>query len=211
MHGILGAFATWSTDIMEKLGYVGLALLTGLENIIPIVPSEVVQPLAGFLAGEGRMNFFLALLAATIGSVVGAVVLYLLGHWFGEWRLRALVRRWGRWAGLYESDIDKADAWFNRYGGIAVMICRMVPVLRCLISLPAGLRRMPLGMFIFYTAIGSIAWNTLLIGSGWVLGDNWGKVETYVGPLTYVVVLLILAAGVWWVWHRIVKPNRELA
>src|SRR5699024_10477922 len=96
MDGILGTVATWATDIMEKLGYIGLALLTALENIIPIVPSEVIQPLAGFLAGEGRMNFFLALIAATAGSVGGAVVLYLVGHWFGEWRLRLLVGRWGR-------------------------------------------------------------------------------------------------------------------
>ena len=210
MHGIAGTFATWATDIMEKLGYIGLALLTGLENVFPVIPSEVIQPLAGFLAGEGRMNFFLALLAATIGSVVGAVVLYLLSHWFGEWRLRALVRRWGRWIGLYEADIDKADVWFNRHGAVAVMICRLIPVLRCLISIPAGLRRMPLGMFALYTAIGSIIWNTFLIGAGWTLGDNWEKVGVYVGPLSYVVVLLIFAAGVWWIWHRIVKPNREI-
>ncbi|HWV22974.1 MAG TPA: DedA family protein [Thermomicrobiales bacterium] len=211
MHGILGAFATWATDFMEKLGYLGLALLTALENVIPIVPSEVIQPLAGFLAGEGRMNFFLALLSATIGSVAGAVLLYLLGYWFGEWRLRAVVQRWGRWVGLHEGDIDKADAWFNRYGGLAVMICRVIPVVRALISLPAGLRRMPLGMFALYTAVGSLVWNTLLISAGWMLGDNWDKVETYLGPLSYVVVLLILAAGVWWVWHRIIKPYRELA
>ena len=207
----LSAFVNWAKDVIEALGYPGLAFLITLENVFPPIPSEGVLPMAGFLAGEGKMNLFLAIIAATIGSVVGALVLYWFGHWVGEDRVRALVRRWGKWFGVSESDVDKADQWFDRHGGLAVMICRVVPIVRSLISIPAGLRRMPLGMFILYTAAGSAIWNTVLIGAGWILGDNWERVAHYVDYFEYLAIAAVLIIGVWWVWNRMIKPKTGLA
>jgi membrane protein DedA with SNARE-associated domain len=207
MSSLLGDFASWATDVIEKLGYWGLAFLVALENVFPPIPSEVILPMAGFLTGAGRMNYFIALFAATAGSVAGALILYGVGYWFGEMRVRLLVVRWGKWLGFKESDIDKADDWFDRHGGLAVMLCRVVPIVRSLISIPAGLRKMPMATFILYTALGSMVWNAVLIGAGWLLGDNWEEVEQYVGVLQYLVILAVLVAGIWWVWNRIVKPR----
>lgn len=202
---LISAFVNWAKDVIEAVGYPGLAFLITLENVFPPIPSEGVLPMAGFLAGEGKMNLVLAIIAATIGSVVGALILYGVGHWFGEDRVRALVRRWGSWLGVSERDVDKADAWFDRYGGVAVMICRVVPIVRSLISIPAGLRQMPLGMFMLYTALGSAVWNTILIGAGWILGDNWERVAVYVDYLEYVAIAVVVIFAVWWIWNRMIK------
>lgn len=207
MSSLLGDFASWATDVIESLGYWGLAFLVALENVFPPIPSEIVLPMAGFLTGDGRMNFFLAVFAATVGSVAGALILYAAGYWFGERRVRSMIRRWGKWLGFKESDVDKANGWFDRYGGIAVMLCRVVPIVRSLISIPAGLRKMPMAKFVLYTAMGSLVWNTVLISAGWMLGDNWEEVEQYVGILQYLVIAAVLIAAAFWVWNRIVKPR----
>ncbi|MDQ3781973.1 MAG: DedA family protein [Actinomycetota bacterium] len=207
MDSLIGDLATWAVDVMERLGYWGLALLVALENIFPPIPSEVILPLAGFLTSDGRMSFPLALLSATIGSVAGALVLYWVGSAFGEARVRSIVRRRGRWLRLGEEDVDLADAWFDRHGGLAVMLCRVVPIVRSLISIPAGLRRMPMAKFVLYTTIGSAAWNTILVGAGWILGDNWEAVEAYVGYLQYAVIAAVTALVAWWIWARFVKPG----
>lgn len=211
MGDLLGDLGTWAVDVIDRLGYAGLAFLVALENVFPPIPSEIILPLAGFLTGEGRMNYFVALLAATAGSVAGALILYWAGYAFGETRVRAIVDRRGKWLRLDQADVDRADAWFDRHGAIAVMSCRVVPIVRSLISIPAGLRRMPLGRFVLYTAIGSAVWNAVLIGAGWVLGDNWEAVEGYVGYLQYVVLAAAAVALAWWVWVRFVHPRSTQA
>jgi len=204
---LVGGLANWATDVIEQLGYAGLAMIIALENVFPPIPSEAVLPLAGFLTGQGRMSFPGAVLAATSGAVVGALVLYAAGYWFGDCRLRWLVTRYGRLLGAGEADLDKASGWFDRHGGRAVLFCRVVPIVRSLISIPAGIRRMPLLPFIGYTALGSGVWNTILIGAGWWLGDSWEEVEQYVGYLQYVVILAVLAVILLWIWKR--KPFRS--
>lgn len=169
---LLGDLSNWARDVMDALGYFGLALLVAIENIFPPIPSEIILPLAGFNSSLGDMNVFIAILFATIGSVVGALALYYIGFYFGEARVRYIVKRWGKWLGFKESDVDKADEWFDKYGGFAVMICRVVPIVRSLISIPAGLRKMPIASFLLFTTIGSAVWNTVLILAGWALGDN---------------------------------------
>jgi membrane protein DedA with SNARE-associated domain len=211
MGNLLGDIGTWAIDVIDRLGYAGLAFLVALENLFPPIPSEVILPLAGFLTGEGRMNYFVALLAATAGSVAGALILYWVGRAFSEARLRAIVDRWGKWLRLEQADVDRADAWFDRHGTIAVMACRVVPIVRSLISIPAGLRRMPIGRFVLYTAIGSAVWNAVLIGAGWVLGDNWETVEGYVGYLQYVVLAAVAVAVAWWVWARFIDRRSTQA
>lgn len=209
MGDLLGNMSEWATDIMDALGYAGLAFLVALENVFPPIPSEIILPLAGFNSSKGTMNVFLAILFATIGSVVGALILYYVGYVFGEPRVRAIVNRYGKWLGFKETDIDKADEWFDRYGGIAVAMCRVVPIVRSLISIPAGLRKMPLATFVLYTTAGSLVWNTILIFAGYILGDNWEHVEDYVGYLQYVVIAVVLVIGIWWVWTRMIKPQTD--
>ena len=209
MSSLLGDMSRWATEVMDALGYIGLALLVAIENLFPPIPSEIILPLAGFNSSVGDMNVFIAILFATIGSVVGALALYYIGYFVGEERVRYIVNRWGKWLGFKESDVDKADEWFDKYGGLAVMMCRVVPIVRSLISIPAGLRKMPMAMFLVYTTIGSLTWNTILIFAGYLLGDNWDHVEEYVGILQYFVIAVVLVIGIWWVWARMIKPRRE--
>lgn len=211
MGGMLDQIANWAADVIESLGYAGVTMLIILENVFPPIPSEAILPLAGFLAGQGRMWLPAVILAATLGAVIGALILYFVGHWFGDARLRSLIRRYGRWAGVTEADLDKANGWFDRHGGKAVMICRMVPIVRSLVSLPAGLRTMNLGAFMIYTAIGSGLWNSILILAGWWLGDNWEEVGHYVDYLEYPVIVAIIVAVLWFIWKRKISPSRNVA
>lgn len=199
---ILSGLTEWVTDVIESFGYVGVAALVALENIFPPIPSEIILPLAGFLAGQGRFWLPAVILAATVGSVAGALVLYMVGERVGERRLRVLIGRYGRWFGLGVDDLDRANSWFDQHGPAAVLLCRLIPVVRSLVSLPAGLRRMSLVTFTIYTAIGSGLWNGALIGLGWILGDQWHEVERYVGILQYVVIVVAAAAVAWFIWKR---------
>ena len=207
----LSGIASWVTDVVEELGYIGLLLMIALENVFPPIPSEIVLPLAGFLTGQGRMWFPGAVLAATLGSLLGALILYYAGYYFGERRVRAMVRKFGRWVMVSEGDIDKANDWFDRHDRKAVLFGRMFPVVRSLISIPAGIRRMPMTRFLIYTALGSAVWNTTLIGIGWILGDNWEEVEQYVGYLQYLVILAVLAGIVWFVYKKLQQRKAGMA
>jgi membrane protein DedA with SNARE-associated domain len=184
----LGDIGGWVLDVIAALGYVGLALLLIAENLFPPIPSEVVLPLAGFLVGRGDLVFWQALLAATFGSVAGALILYALGRYGG----RKLVLRYGRFLHVDEEGLDRADGWFRRYGDWVVLFARVVPLARSVVSIPAGTMKMPAIRFTVLTAIGSLAWNTLLIGAGVILGANWQVVETWVG--SYSNVVLVVAA-----------------
>jgi membrane protein DedA with SNARE-associated domain len=178
---------------MERLGYLGVAGLTALENLIPPIPSEAILPLAGFLISQGRFSFAWVMFAATFGSVAGAVVLYYFGYIVGEHRIRYLANRYGRYILIDQADFDNSLIWFIRHGGKAVLIGRVVPGVRSLISIPAGLSRMRLGKFLLYTTAGSAVWNALLVGLGWGLGTQWYRIEAYVEVIQYGVVAAILA------------------
>jgi membrane protein DedA with SNARE-associated domain len=186
----------WVFSIVDRLGELGIGLLIFLENVVPPVPSEVILPLAGFRARTGALNVWLAWPAATAGSVLGAIVLYGLGAWLGYDRLHALAGK--RWFFLTsQKDLDRGQRIFGRHGGKVVLLGRCVPVIRSLVSIPAGIVRMPLPRFLLLTTIGSGVWNALFIGLGWYLGDNWNRVQTWLGPVTYVVLGLALVGLVW--------------
>lgn len=202
MSNLLSNLADWVTGVIESLGYVGIAALIALENVFPPIPSELILPLTGFLSGQGRFWLPAAILAATVGSVVGALILYGLARWLGEQRLRWLVGRFGKFLLLKEGDLDRASAWFSRHGGKAVLIGRLVPVVRSLVSIPAGLALMPLSRFVLYTAIGSALWNGALIGLGWTLGDRWEQVQRYGQFLEYAVLAALVVGIGWFIWQR---------
>ena len=168
------------------------------ENLFPPVPSEVILPLTGFLVGQGNLRFVPALVVATVGSLAGALVLYTFGRWGG----RELILRYGGVLRIKEAELERADEWFDRYGGAVVLFGRMVPGVRSLVSIPAGLSEMPLGRFVALTMLGSGVWNTLLIWLGWLLGENWLRVVGVVGSVSNVILALLAGAavflGVWW-------------
>lgn len=197
----------WTTRVVETLGYGGVAGLVALENLFPPIPSEVVLPLAGFVAGRGDASFGGMVLAATIGSMLGAIILYGIAAGVGPARLRRFVVRFGGWFGLDEADLDNTEEWFDRRATLAVLLCRCVPLMRSLVSIPAGFRRMPLGRFSLYTLIGSLVWNLALIGAGYALGDRWEQAEDPLELFQKVVLAVIVIALAWFVWRRMIRPR----
>jgi membrane protein DedA with SNARE-associated domain len=186
-------------DLMERLGEPGAGLAVALENLFPPLPSEVVLPVAGFAASRGDISLVGAIAWTTAGSLVGALLLYLIGAWFGRDRIRALATRLPL---VKLSDLDKAERWFERHGTKAVLIGRLIPIVRSLISIPAGVARMRLLSFAGLTALGSLVWNATLIGAGYQLGERWHLVETYVGVLQKFVILAVAVLAVWFVVAR---------
>ncbi|MFC4426520.1 DedA family protein [Deinococcus navajonensis] len=192
--------ADWVQNLMDSMGYLGILLLMILENVFPPLPSELIMPSAGFAAARGDMNLPLVILMGTLGSVLGTLPLYYLGRVFGEERLVAWADKYGKWLTLRGQDIRKADDWFDRHGTKAVLFGRMVPGIRSLLSLPAGMSEMPLPKFLIYSAIGSGLWASALAGAGYMLGDNYEQVEQYVGPASKIILgVLLLAVVVWFV------------
>ena len=204
---MLDSLATFVTDLVESLGYPGVALLVAVENVFPPIPSEVVLPLAGFVAGRGDASLIGMIIAATIGSVVGAWALYGIAAAIGEARLHGFVVRFGRWFGLKEADLVRAEEWFDRRATTAVLLGRCIPLIRSIVSIPAGFRRMEPVRFTLLTALGSAVWNTALMVAGAILGDRWEEVGSVVGLLQAVVIIVIIALLAWFVWRRFVQPR----
>jgi membrane protein DedA with SNARE-associated domain len=208
---MLSGLSDWVVDVIDRLGYVGVALLVALENLFPPIPSEIVLPFAGFVARDGGATLPGMILAATIGSIVGAWTLYGLAAWIGPERLERFLLRYGKWLRLTPADVAKAERWFDRRAVVAVLVGRCVPLIRSLVSIPAGFRRMNFGVFTLYTLIGSAIWNTALIGAGYVLRDNWHDVEPILSVVQYVVIALIVAAIGWLLWTRVFSPAAKAA
>jgi membrane protein DedA with SNARE-associated domain len=205
---VFDSLSDWVVDVIDAIGYLGVALLVALENLFPPIPSEIVLPLAGFTSGRGEANFFGMVAAATVGSLVGAWVLYLVAAWIGPVRLRALFARFEKVLRIKPQDLDRAEGWFDRHSRVAVLICRCVPLIRSLVSIPAGFRRMSPLWFTIFTVIGSLVWNTALIGAGHLLGERWKETESVVSVFQYLVIGVIVLAVAWFVWTRFVQPRR---
>lgn len=208
---MLDNLTDWATEIVEGLGYPGVAMLVALENVFPPIPSEVVLGLAGYTASQGDAWVVGMIIAATIGSVVGAWILYGLSAAIGPVRLRAVVIRYGTWIGFSETDLDRAESWFDRRSHLAVLVCRCIPLIRSLISIPAGFRRMPLGAFTLFTLIGSLVWNTVLVTAGYLLADQWEKVLEFTEPFQTLVVVLIGLLVVALIVRKVVLTKRARA
>ena len=181
----------WARSVVETLGYSGVALLTFLENIFPPIPSELIIPLAGFVAAEGEMSVPGVIVAGALGSLIGAVLWYEVGQRLGERRVREWVDRSGHWLTLTSSDVDHAQQWFRRHGGRAVFIGRLVPGVRSLISIPAGFARMPLAPFVLYSLAGTAIWTAGLAYAGVLLRANFAVVGDYVDMASYVVLAML--------------------
>lgn len=184
-------------EVISSMGYVGIVFLMFTENIFPPIPSELIIPLAGFLVSRGELAFVGVVVAGTFGSTLGSLPFYYLGRKFKEERLRRLVRRHGRWLAMSEKDIDQAKEWFDKYGGWAVFVGRLVPGVRSLISLPAGINRMNLPPFLLWSAAGMAVWTTILTTAGYLLRSNFEKVEDYLDPMVYIILGLLVAGYIY--------------
>ncbi len=194
----------WITGLMESLGAPGAGIAIALENLFPPIPSEVILPLAGFTAATGQMNLVAVLIWTTVGSVVGALALYWVGALLGRDRTVAIAAKIPL---LKVADIEKTEAWFNKHGTKAVFFGRMLPIFRSLISVPAGIERMPLPIFLGLTTLGSAIWNTLFVMAGYLLGDNWETVTEYVSVYSKVVLAVAAVAVLIFLGVRIFKPG----
>lgn len=194
MSVILEHLALLIEQLIVGMGYLGIAMVMFIENLFPPIPSELVMPLAGFFAGEGKFTFAGVWLAGTFGSVAGAIVLYCIGAWANTTILRFMIDKYGRWIGVSNQHLDRALNVFGKHGEIIVFAGRLIPLIRSVVSVPAGMHRMNFGKFLIYTTAGSAIWTGVLAYAGLVLGQNWpqvlGLLKTYQS-----VTLLVLAGG----------------
>lgn len=187
---------SWITDFMEQFGYYGILLMIALENLFPPIPSEVILTFGGFMTTYTGLTPFGVIVVATLGSLIGAIILFYIGRLLGVERLEKIVERWGRILRVKKDDIRKADAWFDKYGYWAVFICRMIPLIRSLISLPAGMSGMKIVPFLFFTTIGTLIWNTLLVFVGVAVGDNWTEIVEFMDVYSNITYGLIALAAI---------------
>jgi membrane protein DedA with SNARE-associated domain len=204
----LGGIAQWAVDLMEVIGAPGAGLAIALENLFPPLPSEIILPLAGFTASRGNFSLFEAVFWTTLGSVIGALVLYGVGAALGRHRMRVLV---GKVPLIDIEDIDRVEAWFERHGYKAVFFGRMIPLFRSLISVPAGIERMPVWRFVMLTTAGSLIWNVIFVLAGFYLGENWHIVEQYSGVFKNIVIVVVVLFAVYWLASKTLKYRRNRA
>lgn len=192
-------------DLVEAWGYIGIAIAMFLENVFPPIPSEVIMGLTGMAVAEGRLGFAEAVLAGTLGAVAGNYVWYLVGRIVGYARFKPLIDRFGRWLTLDWAEVQKIVGIFQRYDRVIVFWARFLPTVRTMISLPAGMLRMPLSQFLLWTTLGSGIWNCVLIGAGYILKNEFDQFEQYYGP---VAILMIVAVVVLYIYRVVTwKPK----
>lgn len=180
----------WILQVMAELGYVGIVLLMFLENVFPPIPSELIMPAAGFAAARGELSLVGVIAAGSLGSVLGAIVLYAIGRLMNEQRLIALTDRYGKWLLVSSDDIRKADDWFDRHGKKIVFFGRLIPAIRSLLSIPAGMSGMPFGQFLLYTSLGTTLWSGLLAFAGYQLGNNYEAIEVWIAPVSKLILVI---------------------
>lgn len=185
----------WLTDVMNDFGYFGVFLLIALENLFPPIPSEVILTFGGFMTTYSSMKLIGVVTWATLGSVVGAIILYGVGYWIDVTRMERFIGKWGRILRLTPADVRKAYSWFSKYGVWTVFLCRMVPLLRSLISIPAGSTRMNFALFLLLTTIGSLIWNVALVSIGAAVGSSWETIVEYMDVYSNIVYALIVVVG----------------
>lgn len=200
----------WVTSIMGEYGYVGIFFLIMLENVFPPVPSEVILTVGGFMTTTADMSVTGVIMSSTAGSVAGAVILYGIGLWMDVERLEKIIEKHGHWLKIRKEDVHRADAWFDRFGIWTVFFCRLVPVLRSLISIPAGMSNMRFWLFLFFTALGTLIWNTVLVWLGATVGENregiLRQLQTY-SNIVYAVLAVAVIAAIWYYVKKVRARN----
>ena len=180
--------------IIEQFGYVGVMFLIAIENVFPPIPSEVILLFSGFATSKTKLSFYLMIFFATLGSLIGGMILYSIGSFFNKDKIKKLLNsKWGKLLKLKDADIDRADDWFNKKGTMAVFICRFIPLIRSLISLPAGINKMNKLKFVLSTFLGAVIWNSGLILLGNKVGENWGDIAIVFEKYSFVILLIMIS------------------
>jgi membrane protein DedA with SNARE-associated domain len=197
----------WINSLISSLEYWEIGLLMFIENIFPPIPAELIMPLAGFTVAQGKLNLGLVILAGTIGTLLGNYGWYYLGRLINYERLSAWIDQYGRWICISVKDIDRVNNWFNKYGRNAVFLGRMIPGIRTLISLPAGMNQMSLVTFTIYSIPGTLIWTTALTMTGFILGDNYGLIAKYLAPISKVVLFGLIGLIGYWIFKKTRSNN----
>ena len=199
----------WVVRLIEQSGYLGIGFLMFLETIFPPIPSEVIMPVAGVAAGQGKLSYILVVLSGTSGAMLGNIVWYLAARALGLDRLHPFIDTWGRWLTITWQEVLRADRWFRGHGLMFVFLGRLVPTVRSLVSVPAGLLHMQFRRFLIASILGTGAWTALLTLAGFKLGENYGRVDDVLGPISTSIVVLLIIAYFWRVWtHRNYEPPK---
>lgn len=209
MTQLIDLVATWIENLIASIGYPGIVLVMAIENIFPPIPSELVLPFAGSLSAKGEMNFWAVVAAGTVGALIGAIVLYGVGYFAREAGVRKLVANYGKYLFVSEGDLDRAAGWFEKYGELIIFFGRLIPLIRSIISIPAGYTRMNPVRFLIYTTLGTTVWNLILAYAGWLLGENWEDILAFMDTYQYATLgVLAFAVIAFFVW-RITKHRRQ--
>jgi len=187
---------SWITSVREQFGYFGIALLILVENVFPPIPSEVILTFGGFMTTKSELSIFGVVVASTIGSVGGAVILYWIGRILNVERLERIIEKWGKYLRLTKEDVRKADAWFDKYGPWTVFFCRFIPLIRSLISIPAGMSGMNQWLFLVLTTLGTLIWNLVLVLVGAKVGNNWHQIVNYMDVYSNIMYVVIAVSAV---------------
>jgi len=187
----------WVVRLIEQSGYLGVAFLMFLETIFPPIPSEVIMPVAGVAAANGKLNFTLSVISGTAGAMLGNIVWYLAARALGHDRLQPIIRRYGRWLTLSWKDVERAHRWFDAHGIAFVSIGRLVPTVRSLVSIPAGLLDMRFRNFVIASTIGTAIWTTILAGAGYKLQENFQDIGKIIGPASNVILATLVVIYLW--------------
>lgn len=187
---------SWITSVMEQFGYFGIALLILVENVFPPIPSEVILTFGGFMTTKSELSIFGVVVASTIGSVGGAIILYWIGRILNVERIERIIEKWGKYLRLTKEDVRKADAWFDKYGPWTVFFCRFIPLIRSLISIPAGMSGMNQWLFLVLTTLGTLIWNLVLVLVGAKVGNNWHQIVNYMDVYSNIMYVVIAVSAV---------------
>ena len=193
----------WVVQLIEQSGYLGVGFLMFLETIFPPIPSEVIMPVAGVAAGQGRLNLWLVIASGASGAMLGNIVWYLAARALGVQRFRPFIARWGRWLTITWPEVERAERWFRSNGVFFVFLGRMLPTIRSLVSVPAGLLKMRFKSFVIASTLGTVGWTALLAGAGYKLGENYSEIDSVIGPASTAILVILGVTYVWRVWtHR---------
>ena len=205
---VLNAIKIWVEQIISSMGYVGLYLVMFVENVFPPIPSEVVLPLAGSLTLTGRFSVFWITVIGMLGSLTGAFLFYGLGMWLGEPRVRIIIEKYGRYALLSTNDLDRSLEWFEKYDDWVIFFSRMVPIVRSLISIPAGIAAMDITKFSFFTILGTALWSLLLAYGGRLLGEQWPLIAEFINTYQNIVLVVTVSAVLIFIGSRLFKKKK---